>query len=810
MCKERIESATQMRGVQFVNWDIDTKLFTVKYDTTIVKLAKIESRILEVGHDLENKKADNSIYKALPDCCLFRDKKEGSTNDEHSNKIAGIVLRENAKGKYDALKMANIVWLGTNISTVSDSSGLFSIEKTTQSSKLVISYTGCVPDTIDVHEQKQLMIVMAINNKLTEVVISSKLNATYASLLNPIRIETMTGRELLKAACCNLSESFETNPAVDVSFNDAVTGSKQIQLLGLSGIYTQLTVENMPGPRGLSTPLGLNSIAGPWIDNIQLIKGVGSVANGFESIAGQINVDLKTPESPDRLLANLYVNDIGKTDLNLNFTQQLGEKWSTAFLLHDDWLTNQSDMNRDGFRDLPTGNQFSLINRYAYNNKKGVFAQFGVKILDDQRVAGQLNYKRTYNLSTYDKYGMNIDINRRELFGKLGYVFPQSKYKSIGLQFSTFKHDQQMVFGSGHEYNGVQNDVYLNLIYQSIIGTTKHKFRTGASFVRDSYIEMYKSLPYSRTESVPGAFFEYTYEPNEKITLLGGIRADANNLFGAFVTPRMNLRYQLFKKTTLRASIGRGQRTANIFAENNAVFASERMVEVLGSSAVKGYGLNPEVSWNKGITIDQQYKIFNNKADIVFDYFRNDFVNQIVVDQSNVRFVKFYDLKGPSYSNSFQVTTNLIPIKNITLRLAYRYFDVKQTINGNLVQKPYIAKQRAFASIDYANKHNWKFNYTINYNGPKRLPGTSLNPVPYQRSNHTPSYWLMNAQVSKTFFKKSPMDFYIGAENITNFKQENPIIAANNPFSGYYDASMIWGPITGRMFYVGWRMKIKK
>ena len=808
MCKERIEEAAKIKGVQSANWSIETKILTIKIDTDLVKLSKIENRIVEAGHDLENKTADDKTYNSLPECCLYRKKTETHL-DEHKNLIRGIVLKENAKGKYDPLKRASVYWLGTTSGTQTDSLGTFSLEKTSVSTKLIVSYIGCKPDTIEINEQKQLMVVLAIGNQLTEVVLTARLNATYASLLNPIRTETMTSRELLKAACCNLSESFETNPAVDVAFNDAVTGSKQIQLLGLSGIYTQLTVENMPGPRGLSTPLGLNSIAGPWIDNIQLTKGVGSVANGFESIAGQINVDLKTPESPEKLLANVYVNDFGKTDLNLNFTQKLGDNWSTAFLLHDDWLLNQSDENRDGFRDLPTGNQFSIVNRYAYNNKKGLSAQFGLKILDEQRVAGQIGYKQTYNLPVYDKYGLNIDINRRELFGKIGYVFPQSKYKSIGLQMSTFKHNQQMTFGPGNEYNGLQQNIYLNLIYQSIIGTTKNKFRTGISYVRDNYNESYIKLPYSRIESVPGAFFEYTYAPNEKLSLLGGVRADANNLFGFFVTPRLNIKYHLFKKTTIHGSIGRGQRTANIFAENNAVFASARTVEIIGSSAVKGYGLNPEVAWNKGISIDQEYKIFNNKAEATVDYFRNDFVNQTVTDQSDPRFIKFYDLKGPSYSNSVQVTTNFIPVKNISLRLAYRYFDVKQTTNNHLIQKPYIAKQRAFATIDYSNKKNWRFNYTVNYNGPKRIPPTLTNPIIYQRPIHSPSFWLMNAQVSKTFFKKTPMDFYIGAENITNFKQEQPIIASDNPFSTYYDASMIWGPITGRMFYFGWRMKLK-
>ena len=332
----------------------------------------------------------------------------------------------------------------------------------------------------------------------------------------------MTDKELFKAACCNLSESFETNPSVDVSYNDAVTGSKQIQLLGLSGSYTQLTVENLPGPRGIATPLGLNSIAGPWVESIQLTKGIGSVANGYESIAGQINVELKKPENSERLFANAYINDFGKTDLNLNLAQKLGSKWSTGILLHDDFLNNQKlDVNNDGFRDLPTGNLFSALNRWKFDNGKGWLMQFGVKALIDKRTGGDVNYDPSKDKLTTNYYGLGITTSRFEEFAKIGYVFPQKKYKSFGLQLSSFQHKQDSYFGLT-TYNAKQNNFYSNLIYQSIIGTTANKFRTGISFVYDNYKEDFRNTNYDRKEAVPGAFFEYTYDPSDKFSAIAG------------------------------------------------------------------------------------------------------------------------------------------------------------------------------------------------------------------------------------------------------------------------------------------------
>jgi hypothetical protein len=295
---------------------------------------------------------------------------------------------------------------------------------------------------------KELKIILASGHQLKEVKVTTAGASTYINSLDVVRTSIITQKELFKAACCNLSESFETNPSVDVSFNDAVTGSKQIQLLGLAGIYTQLTVENLPGPRGLATPLGLNSIPGTWVESIQLSKGTGSVANGFESIAGQINVELKKPVNSERLYANVYANDFGKTDLNLNLSQPVGKKWSTALLLHDDFLNNHKlDFNDDGFRDLPTGNLFSAVNRWSFDNAKGLMSQFGIKILNDQRTGGEVNYDASSDKFTTNNYGLEINTKRLEGFGKIGYVFPQKRYKSIGLQLSGFDHKQNSYFG---------------------------------------------------------------------------------------------------------------------------------------------------------------------------------------------------------------------------------------------------------------------------------------------------------------------------------------------------------------------------
>lgn len=831
-CKNRIEEAVKIKGVKLADWDVDTKILKVTYNPSQISLDKIQNRIVAVGHDLDDKKAKDNVYNELPACCHYREMEKqlieiiadtmkvvqpdsltfttdtlsGSMATDHT--VKGVVLEADKKGEFSPLAGASVVWLGTSTGTFTDSTGVFSIRHDGTASRLIVSYAGYRSDTLTVTDMNELKIILATNAQLGEVIVTAKQRSTYLSALNPVRTQVMTEKELFKAACCNLSESFETNPSVDVSYNDAVTGSKQIQLLGLSGNYTQLTVENLPGPRGISTPLGLNSIAGPWVESIQLTKGIGSVANGYESIAGQINIELKKPENSERLYANAYINDFGKTDFNLNLSNKIGKKWSTALLLHDDFLANKTlDFNNDGFRDLPIGNQFSLINRWKYDDGKGFLTQFGVKVLNDRRSGGEVGYNEATDKNTTNKYGLGINTDRYEAFAKIGYVFPEKKYKSIGLQLSAIDHKQDSYFGLT-TYNARQQNFYANLIYQSIINTTVHKFRTGISFLYDKYDEDFKSMNYKRLEKVPGAFFEYTFTPNEKVSLIAGLRGDYNNLFGFFVTPRLHVRYEPIKGTTIRASAGRGQRTANIFAENTSVFVSSRQVNIINAEAGKAYGLNAEVAWNKGISIDQKFKLFHNDGLFSIDYFRNDFKNQVVVDLEYPRQVQFYNLQGKSYSNSFQAELNFEPLKRFEVRLAYRYFDVKTTYTGKLLSRPLIASNRAFANLAYGIS-GWKFDYTITFNGKKRIPNTQSNPVQYQREQYSPDFVLMNAQISKTVGKKHPMDFYIGGENLTNYFQKKVIIASAQPFSPYFDASLVWGPITGRMFYAGWRFKLK-
>jgi outer membrane receptor for ferrienterochelin and colicins len=813
-CKKRIEKVSKIAGVTVARWDAATKLLTITAADGSTSKEAIVAKLLLTGHDVGQAKAPLNKYMALPDCCKYRDEVPENahvTTELSPKSIKGKVLAYAQNGQLTELIGASIVWQGTHVGVLTDGHGFFELPMTSSIAKpsLVVGYAGYFTDTLAVQATTDtLAIVLRSQQKLYEVTVQNQPSTMHVSTIATIRTQIVTEKELFKAACCNLSESFETNPSVDVLYNDAVTGSKQIQMLGLSGNYTQLTIDNLPGPRGIATPWGLNSISGAWIEAIQLTKGIGSVVNGFESMAGQINVALKKPEGNEHLFANMYYNDFGKTDLNLNVFTSISKHWKAGVMVHHDFLNNANvDFNKDGFRDVPTGNQSSVLNRFTYSNKGWIW-QLGLQALHDTKTGGEVAFNpATDKLGTHH-YGLGIATKRYGAFSKLGYVFEQKKYKSLGLQLAWTQHSQEAYFGTS-AYSGLQKSWYGNFIYQSIIGNTQHKYKMGTSVQSDVYAETWAQQPYGRTETVVGAFSEYSYVPKESFSIIAGLRVDHNNLYGWFVTPRLHIKYQPAATTTIRLSAGRGQRTANIFAENTSVWVSARQLQITGNAQVGAYGLLPEVSWNKGISIDQKLVLFHRSATLSIDYFRNDFTNQVIVDVEDARSVKMYNLEGKSYSNSVQIELATTPLRKLTTRLAYRFYDVQTTYGNQLLQKPLLAQHKAFCNVGY-EVLGFQLDYTLTFTGSKRLPNTQDNPLPWQQKSFSPSFWLMNAQISKTIkvTKTMPFTLYVGGENLTNYFQKSVIVASESPFGKYFDASMVWGPVTGSMWYGGVRLKL--
>lgn len=713
---------------------------------------------------------------------------------------------------------AEVYWNGTQIGVSTDDNGTFTLKRTENSNTLVISYIGYKTKTVKVTNSEALHIQLEPQSALEEVVVTQKRANTMKSQWQVANLHTMSSGELLKAACCNLSESFSTNPSIDVNFSDAVTGNKQIKMLGLTSPYILMAEENIPAMRGASQAYGLSFVPGTWIESIQITKGAGSVINGYESISGQINYEIEKPINARPFFLNLYTSEDSRYELNAHTKVKLSDKWATSLLAHGNVRQRKSDHNHDGFIDNPIGNQINLLNRWQYSNaEKGWVSFVNLNYMKDERQAGQINYNPLTDKGTTNAWGSEVNSERFTLSNKTGYVFPDTPYKSIGLQNSFQSHRQDSYFGL-NSYDIHQKSWYGNLIYNSIIGNTQHKFATGLSGTYDDYNEQLTTSAlagdFSRIDRSVGAFFEYTYDNSSNFSFVAGIRADSHNNLGNFITPRFHLRYNPWKEATFRLSAGRGKRAANVIAENQQLLASSRQLHIIGGDGGKLYGLNPEIAWNYGASFLQAFKIWGKNAELSVDFYRTHFDNQVVVDlDHSPQQALFYNLDGKSFANSFQTEVSITPVKGLDFKAAYKYYDVQTQFTKGQLEKTLTPKHRWFANIAYEtadtheNNHSqWKFDVTFNWLGEQRLPTTATNPLPYRLSDYAPSFATLNAQITRVFSKT--FEVYVGGENITNYKQANGILAADAPFGAYFDSTMQYAPAFGQMYYAGMRFKL--
>jgi len=703
-------------------------------------------------------------------------------------------------GSGEPLSGSTVYFLpGLQNGTLADANGEFTVQVPDSAQALVASFVGYQNDTLYDFTETYINIALTPGQTLGNVAVTGERGALVQSLGAQIA-STITEKGLQKSACCNLSESFETNGLADVSFADGVTGAKQIRLLGLDGKYVAMTAENVPALRGLANSFGLSYIPGTFIESIQVAKGPGSVSSGYESMTGAINVEYKKPWNAEKLYVNAYFNSMTRAEGNLAFAHRLpGGKWSTLTQLHGSIFRMHNDRNRDGFLDVPWFRQFNGVHRWKYESGKKFEFQLGVKALLENREGGQAAFfEKGGNHAGHNLYGVKINTNRFEGFGKFGFMWPTKPYKSVGIIANVLYHDQFGTFGKT-DYYGRQRTGNVNALMQGIFDNTNHTWRAGITMMYDEIGESFRDTALFRREIVPGAWFEYTFKHLEKFSLVAGLRYDYNSVYGHFVTPRLHIKYSPLEDLTIRASGGRGFRTANVFAENPSVLVSSRSMNVLEP-------LKAEQSWNAGGGICYGFKIGGKEADVSADYFYTYFVNKVLVDMETPGRVDFYNLRNGSYAHAAQAEFMVKPVSGLELRVTGKYNDVKALYNGKMEQVPYVPVWRGLFNAAYDwKRHGWKFDVTVQVNGKSRLPLMYDPETGEALATESPVFPALFAQVSKTIKK---WEIYVGGENLTDFRQKNPVLGASDPYGAGFDASRVWGPIFGAMAYVGFRFKI--
>ncbi|CAI8221653.1 MAG: Vitamin B12 transporter BtuB [Bacteroidia bacterium] len=742
-----------------------------------------------------------------------------SAQEEHQE-IKGKVILKTVKLQ-KPLAGAFIHWNGESSGIFTNDKGEFIIHRDNGNNKLIASFASYSSDTIIISKPDSIytLFLSEENNLNTAIVVARRISYGL-SKLSPRTTIVLGEREFQKAACCNLSESFENAPAIDVSFSDAVTGTKQIKMLGLDGFYTLIGREYMPSVRTLNSYYGLSHIPAAWVDGIQITKGAGSVVNGHESIAGQINVELKKPFGKEKLILDQFASSGGRFETDFMYAKDISNRIATSLLVRYGQRSLEFDRNKDGFLDMPKSEDFKIMNRWQFFAENGLEGTANVSYHNSLQKAGQTN---AFNANP-NPYEIGINTEVIDFFAKLGKASKKNEYSSFGSQYNLNHSEMTSTYGSSEnlkQYVAQTNQGYVNLLYESIIGNSFHQFQTGISFLIDETQETYEGFRFERTEAVSGLFFEYTYKPKETFSLVGGIRTDYNTIYGLYFTPRFHGKYRFNNdKTSIRTSMGLGRRTSNPLAQNQMLFASGRKLEFRMSNSQLAYGLEQEYALNSGISFEHKFKITYMPATIGVDYFNTTFINEVVMDRENAGKAYFYNVKNGTVANSIQTQLDLEPARRTTIRIAYRMFDVQSKYqdennlsNFTTRQKPFISKHRSFINFTQGTRNDWRFNTTLTWYGPQRIAGakdTSFSNGVFMydiKDKFSPNFILLNAQVSKII--KKEFEVYIGAENILNYRQQNPIQNAFNPYSENFDAGLVWGPIFGRIFYGGFRWRIK-
>lgn len=637
---------------------------------------------------------------------------------------------------------------------------------------------------------------------LEEVSVTSRASGTRKLRGSALNGELITAGELTRAACCNLGESFTTNPSVDVSYNDAATGARQIKLLGLSGTYVQMLTENIPNFRGSALPYGLGYIAGPWLQSIQVSKGTSSVKNGYESITGQINVEMKKPQADQEVAANAHTDIRGKVELNANANFHINKHLSTGLLVHGENTFASHDDNGDGFLDMPDMRQVAAMNRWAWMGTNYVF-QAGVKFLSERRQSGQDSKHLTAH-QTDELYQILIHTTRWEAFTKNAYIFDKEHDGNIALILSGSHNNFRSTYGH-KQYNVKQGNLYASLMFERKWGK-EHSLSSGISLNYDNYDQQMRLIhdtsvspdDINERETTGGAYAQYTFNMSGKLLLMGGIRYDYSSVYGSMFTPRVHGRWNIAEYLTLHGSVGKGFRAPHVMAENNFLLASSRSV-IIDSD------IRQEEAWNYGIGVGSTIYIANRPMNLNAEYYYTDFKNQLIVDlDSDPNVVHFKNLNGRSYSHTLQLEATYPIIKDLTFTTAYRYTDVKVDYGHGPVEKPLTSRHKGLFSASYAPMMGlWQFDVTCSISGGGRMP------TPYTTSSGTLSwakryhpYAQLNAQVTRNFRHWA---VYVGGENLTAYRQKKPIVGAENPWGTGFDATMVYAPLHGAIIYAGFR-----
>ena len=744
---------------------------------------------------------------------------------------------------------ASVYWADTNIGEAADINGYFRLHRVKDYNRLVGSVVGYTNDTVTVtKETSEVFFNLAEGVAVESVIVEGTLGGNYISHEGILKNENISFAGLCKMACCNLAESFENSASVTVGYSDAISGARQIKMLGLAGTYTQILDENRAIMRGLSAPYGLGYTPGMWLNSIQVSKGIASVTAGHEAVTGQINLEHRKPTDEERLFLNIYFDNELKPEVNLSTALPVtkDKRLSTVILAHASADTKDYDHNGDGYRDLPMARQFNIANRWLYQGESGIQIRWGAKYVNDNRTGGQMAFKKGLQSNKDGKpwydwwreeglYGSVVANQEANAYFKMGKpvgasIFDKEENEEIRSNFAMivdydfFREDA--IFGADKGYVGGQHAANLNLMYthyftynsslatgitassrwvtESLTDRTWGRDEMWGNSVNDNILRNF-----DRNETEIGAYAEYTYNIKEKFSAVAGARYDYNAYFRKHLfTPRGHIKWNITPTTVLRGSAGLGFRPTDIITDNIGIMATGRRI-VFDTPFGRDFN-RMEKALTAGGSFAQTISTVNYRdMTISLDYFRTELFHSVVVDQErDANNIYIYTTNGKSYTNTYQVDLTWNPVERFDIFATFRYTDSKYTItradgSQQLVERPLVSRFKTLLNIQYATRmRKWTFDVTAQLNGKSRIPTQTGN---IEDSEYSPIYPMFFAQVTH---KIKMWDIYLGCENIAGFRQKTPILGYADPYSTAFNSSCVWGPLMGRKIYIGVRFNL--
>ncbi len=705
------------------------------------------------------------------------------------------------------LEGANVYWLSTQKGTVADSKGFFEIAAPASfPAFLVAAFVGRKSDTLEISGFGPVVITLSEAELLREVTVRAAREGIIVSNISTVKTEQITQTELRKAACCDLAGCFETQSSVHPQTTNVLTNSKELRILGLSGVYNQVLLNGLPMIQGLTYTYGISSIPGSLVANIFVSKGANSVLQGFESISGQINVETKDPANADHWFLNAYLNSFGERHLNADLAFKKG-KWSNLTAFHAVRPARRIDRDLDGFLDLPLLNRTMVSNHTKFGKASawGWSGEMGLRFLSEARTGGQKSFFPDKHKGSKQIYGQQIDLTQPEVWLKT--AFRMHDNLRFALQAAAYGQVQEAFYGVAR-YDAVQRTAYANLQIEWNYGSNELKAGTTyrylslneeVSFTGDRLQRNYAGN-YQRKESIPGLFVENTLRlPGDKLTWLAGARIDRHNSFGMVFTPRTLIKFDWTERTTLRANIGKGWRTVNLFSENIPLLASSRDIVFVEP-------LRPEKALNYGVNVTRKFGGETFSGYLSADYYRTVFQNQVFPDyDADPTRALIKNFEGGSVSNGAMLEASFNLQGRLEMKTGYTYLDVYHRIGENRKTLPFIPRNRLVSVLGYTPlQDKLRLDVNVHWYGRQRLPNTQSNPEPYRNTGYSPAYAVASAQATVRFPR---LELYGGCENIFDFRQQQPITAWQDPFGPYFDTASVWGPTRGREWYIGVRLR---